>query len=157
MKMRLQPLPLSLPIVALLLATALACPIARPPVPQEYYDFRADLIVAVEDTTVATIAEHPDMQARLDSRLPDLSAILTTDSLIATLDGDPVLWTLAGPVAATLRQTLEADGVGGRVRSSFRNADGQRLAVDAIIIGFGKALRRLRREAGDEGRSRESG
>jgi hypothetical protein len=127
-----------------LLAAALACPIQRPPVPREYYVFRAALEESVADTAVAEMEGDPAMQDRLEERLPDLAAILTTDSLVATLDVDPFLWPLGSAVASVLMQMLESDHARGRVRSAYGNPDGQRLAVDAIVIGFGKSLRRLR-------------
>lgn len=126
------------------MATVLACPIQRPSVPREYYDFRAELQESVADTATAEMAGDPGMQDRLEERLPDLAAILTTDSLIATLDVDPFLWPLGSAVAAVLMRALDPDHTGGRVRSAFENPDGQRLAVDAIVIGFGKSLRRTR-------------
>jgi hypothetical protein len=133
------------------LAAFLACPIQRPPIPWEYYDFRAALQESVADTAVAEMEGAPPMQDRLEDRLPDLAAILTTDSLVATLDVDPFLWPLGSAVAAVLMQTLDSDLAGGRVRSAYGNPDGQRLAVDAIVIGLGKSLRRLR--AGEVERS----
>ena len=127
-----------------MLAAALACPIQRPPIPWEYYGFREELQQSVADTAVAEMADDPAMQDRLEDRLPDLAAILTTDSLVATLDVDPYLWPLGSAVASLLLQTLDTDRAGGRVRTAFESPDGQRLAVDAIVIGFGKSLRRLR-------------
>ncbi len=127
-----------------MLAAVLACPIQRPPIPPEYYGFRTALQESVADTAVAEMEGDSAMQERLEDRLPDLAAILTTDSLVATLDVDPFLWPLASAVAAVLMRTLDSDHAGGRVRSAYGNPDGQRLAVDAIVIGFGKSLRRLR-------------
>ncbi len=130
---------------ALLLAAAvLACPIQRPSVPWEYYDFRAALQESVADTARAELEGDPAMQERLEDKLPDLAAILTTDSLVATLDVDPFLWPLGSAIAAVLLKTLDSDHASGRVRSAHRNPDGQRLAVDAIVIGLGKGLRRSR-------------
>jgi hypothetical protein len=129
---------------ALLLAAALACPIQRPPVPREYYAFHAALQEIVADTAAAEMEDDPAMQSTLEDRLPDLAAILTTDSLVATLDSDPFLWPLGSAVAAVLMRTLDSDHAGGRVRSAYEKPDGQRLAVDAIVIGLGRGLRRLR-------------
>jgi hypothetical protein len=134
----------AVPTTLILLAAALACPIQRPPIPREYYDFRAELQENVADTAVAEMEGDQAMQGRLEDRLPDLAAILTTDSLIATLDVDPFLWPLGSAVAAVLMRTLDSDIAGGRVRSAYGKPDGQRLAVDAIVIGLGKSLRRLR-------------
>jgi hypothetical protein len=133
------------------LAAFLACPIQRPPIPWEYYDFRAALQESVADTAVAEMEGDPAMQDRLEDRLPDLAAILTTDSLVATLDVDPFLWRLGSAVAAVLLRTLDSELAGGRVRSAYEKPDGQRLAVDAVVIGLGKSLRRLR--AGEVERS----
>ncbi len=127
-----------------MLVAVLACPIQRPPIPREYYAFRAALQESVADTAFAEMEGDPAMQDRLEDRLPDLAAILTTDSLVATLDVDPLLWRLGSAVASVLMQTLESDHARGRVRSAYGNPAGQRLAVDAIVIGFGKSLRRLR-------------
>ena len=142
----------SVPTFLFLLAAVLACPIQRPPIPREYYGFRAALQESVADTAVAELKGDPAMQDRLEDRLPDLAAILTADSLVATLDVDPFLWPLGSAVAAVLMKTLDSEHAGGRVRSAYENPDGQRLAVDAIVIGFGKSLRRLR--AGEVERSR---
>jgi len=130
--------------ILFLLAAALACPIQRPPIPWEYYGFRAVLEESVADTAAAELRGDPAMQDRLEDRLPDLAAILTTDSLVATLDGDAFLWPLASAVAAVLMRTLESEHATGRVRSAYGNPDGQRVAVDAIVIGLGKGLRCLR-------------
>ena len=86
------------------------------------------------------------MQERLDDRLSDLSAILLVDSLIVFLDTDAVLWPLAGAVTVALTRSLGSDEVGGSVRDAIQNPDGQRQAVDAIVIGLGMALRRVRTE-----------
>ncbi|UCC71678.1 MAG: hypothetical protein JSV86_15040 [Gemmatimonadota bacterium] len=147
----MRPVAAAIPATIALIAAALACPIQRPSVPWEYYDFRADLQEAVADTTVAELEGDMVAQERLDVSLTDLAAILTTDSLVAALDSDPVLWPLASAVAASIHRTLESDRVGGRVRSAFDSPDGQRLAVDAIVIGFGKALRRFKVTAVERG------
>lgn len=136
---------LKLGIAVIVLATAIACPIQRPPVPQEYYEFRAALEMAVADTATFVMLGDAEMRERLDSRLPELAAITSPDSLIALLDNDPVLWMLASPLASVLQRTLR--GAGGRTQSVYRNPDGQRLAVDAVIIGLGKAIRRSRAAA----------
>jgi hypothetical protein len=127
-----------------LLASAVACPIARPPVPPEYYGFRAQLQGAVTDTAVVEMDGLPKMQDSLESKLPDLAAILTVDSLLAALDASPTLSPLAGATATALRMTLDSKAVGGGVRAAFRNPDGQRQAVDAIVIGLGRAVHVLR-------------
>ncbi len=124
-------------------ATLVACPIRRPAVPTEYFGFRADLESAIADTSASVMSGETVIKQRLYGRLPQLSAIVSTDSLIATLEADTVLERLAGPIAATLARALDADGVGGGVRKAFKKRDGQRLAVDGIIVGLGKALRRL--------------
>jgi hypothetical protein len=131
-------------LLVLVSSTSLAaCPIRRPAVPTEYFGFRADLETAVADTSVSVMSGETEMQQRLYGRLPELSAIVSTDSLIATLQVDTVIESLAGPIEATLTRALGADGVGGTVRKAFKKPDGQRLAVDGIIVGLGKALRRL--------------
>ena len=132
-------------------ATLVACPIKRPAVPAEYFSFRADLETAIADTTVSVMSGETLMQQRLYGRLPQLSAIVSTDSLIATLEADTVIERLAGPVEATLARALGADGVSGGVRKAFKKRDGQRLAVDGIIVGLGKALRRLGFEPAPDG------
>lgn len=141
----------TVPTALLLLAALIGCPIQRPAVPWEYYDFRAALQQSVTDTAVAEMSGDPEMQERLEDRLPDLAAIVTTDSLVAVLDEDPFLWRLASAVAAVLLQTLDSELASGRVRSAYGHPDGQRLAVDAIVIGFGRSLRILR--AGEVERS----
>ncbi|MGD2218137.1 MAG: hypothetical protein PVJ64_15375 [Gemmatimonadales bacterium] len=140
----MRPLTSAVSTILFLSAAVLGCPINRPPVPWEYYDFRAALLASVADTSVAEMEGDPAMQDRLEDRLPDLAAILTTDSLVATLDTDPFLWPLASAVAAVLMRTLASDHATGSVRSAYDKPDGQRLAVDAIVIGLGRSLRRLR-------------
>jgi len=125
----------------------LACPISRPSVPPEYYDFRAQLQAAVTDTAVVEMEGLPRMQDSLQARLPDLAAILTVDSLLAALDASPTLSPLAGATATTVRIELNAKNVGGGVRNAFQNPDGQRQAVDAIVIGLGRAVHLLRTSA----------
>jgi len=127
-----------------LLALTAACPIARPSVPLEYFDFRARLQAAISDTAVVEMEGLPMMRDSLEARLPDLAAILTVDSLVAALDASPTLSPLAGAAATTVRITLESKSVGGSVRRAFRNADGQRQAVDAMVIGLGRAVHLLR-------------
>ncbi len=131
-------------VAAVLLLAALACPIQRPPVPADYYDFRATLQAAVTDTALVELAGRPAMQSRLEARLPQLAAIVASDSLLAALRFDSLLEPLSGSVQAVLSRALEAPGVSGGVRKAFREPDGQRLAVDAILIGLGTALRRLK-------------
>ncbi len=114
--------------------------------PPEYYEFRALLQEAIADTVASELRGDVEMQERLDSRLSDLSAILLVDSLIVDLDTDPVLWPVAGAVTFALNRTLNSDEVGGSVRDAIQNRDGQRQAVDAIVIGLGLALRRVRTE-----------
>lgn len=126
----------------------LACPIQRAPVPPEYMSFRARLQDAVTDTARVEMEGLPRMQDRLDIRLTDLAAILTVDSLLTALDADRELAPLSGALATTVRIQLEAKGVDGGVRKAFRNPDGQRQAVDAIVIGLGQALYRVRASRG---------
>ena len=137
-----------LPLGAGLAAATLACPIARPAVPAEYYDFRFTLQEAVADTVAAELRGDVEAQQRLDDSLTDLAAILLVDSLIVSLDSDAVLWPLAGAVTVALNRTLRSDETAGSVRDAIRNPDGQRQAVDAIVIGLGLALRRARMEGG---------
>ena len=129
--------------------TAIACPIARPPVPPEYYDFRADLQIAVTDTALVELEGLPRMQAHLDSRLTELAAITRTDSLFSTLSTDPVLIPLAGAIATSIRILFERGDYGGDARDAFNNPDGQRLAVDAIVVGLGRAVYLLREDGLD--------
>ncbi len=125
--------------------------------PAEYYDFRAQLQAAVTDTAMVEMEGLPGMQDSLQARLPDLAAILSVDSLLAALDASPTLSPLAGATATTLRIELNAKNVGGGVRNAFMNADGQRQAVDAIVLGLGRAVHLLRSAAGKEKSSRSSG
>lgn len=125
-------------------AAGIACPIQRPSVPAEFYPFRAALEAAVADTAVIVMEGRPAIRERLYSRLPELAAVLTTDSLLRALAADTLLEPVAGPVAAQLDATLRSTETGGRARAAFRNPDGQRQAVDAILIGLGTAVRRLR-------------
>jgi hypothetical protein len=125
------------------LVSAVACPIQRPPVPPEYLDFRARLQTAVTDTALVEMEGLGRMQARLEGRLTDLAAITRVDSLLAALEADEELYPLSGAIATTVRIRLEARGVSGSVRNAFANPDGQRLAVDAIVIGLGRALHLL--------------
>lgn len=131
-------------------AASLACPLSRPTVPFEYLDFRADLQRAVTDTALHEMRGLPKMQARLEDRLTELAAIRRTDSLLATLESDLELRPLAGAIATTLRIELESERVGGGVREAFANPDGQRLAVDGVIVGLGRALYLLRKRANEE-------
>ncbi len=142
---------------AVSLGGLLGCPIARPPVPPEYYDFRIMLQEAVADTTAGELRGDVEMQDRLDERLTDLAAIVRVDSLIVSWDSDAVLWPVAGAVTVALNRTLGTDGVGGSVRDAFQRPEGQRQAVDAIVIGLGRALRRVRTEGqAGEGDARQS-
>lgn len=126
-----------------LLAAALACPIQRPAIPIEYYGFRGDLQGAVTDTALVTMAGDRAMRDLLENRLSELAAYLSVDSLIATLAADGALNPLAGAIETKLNEILSSDGVGGNVRDAFVKPDGQRLAVDAIVIGLGRALHQL--------------
>ena len=138
-------------VAAVALTATLACPIQRSPVPREYIGFRAGLQDAVTDTARVEMEGLARMQERLEIRLPDLAAILTVDSLLTALAADRELAPLSGAVATTVRIQLEAKGVGGGVRKAYRNPDGQRQAVDAIVIGLGRALYRLRSSGGSSG------
>jgi hypothetical protein len=135
----------------------MGCPISRPSVPVEYYDFRAQLQTAVTDTAMVEMEGLPRMQDSLQARLPDLAAILTVDSLLAALDASPTLSPLAGATASTVRMELNAENVGGGVRRAFQNPDGQRQAVDAIVIGLGRAVHLSRSSVEKEMSSRSSG
>ncbi|KPK82494.1 MAG: hypothetical protein AMS25_02190 [Gemmatimonas sp. SM23_52] len=130
-----------------LLIAALACPIQRPPVPPEYLDFRAELQSAVSDTAVVVLDGQPTMRVWLEERLTTLAAVVRTDSLLALLQRDTLLAPLAGAIAAKLATTLGSKRVGNSVRKAYGNSHGQRQAVDAIVIGLGLALRRLKSEA----------
>ena len=128
--------------------TIVACPIQRAPVPPEFMGFRAQLQDAVTDTALVEMDGLTRMQDRLEIRLTDLAAIVTVDSLLTALDADRELAPLSGAIATTVRIQLEARGVGGGVRKAYRNPDGQRQAVDAIVIGLGRALYRVRSSPG---------
>ncbi len=129
--------------IAALSGAVLACPIQRPPVPADYYDFQAVLRAAVADSAEVALAERWAARSHLEQRLPELAARVETDSLLEALAADSLLSPLAAVVDAALRRALESNGVSGGVRKAFRKPDGQRLAVDAILIGLGQALRRL--------------
>jgi len=129
-------------------ATIVGCPIQRAPVPPEYMGFRAGLQDAVTDTALVEMDGLTRMQDRLEIRLTDLAAIVTVDSLLTALNADRELAPLGGAVATTVRIQLEAREVGGGVRKAYRNPDGQRQAVDAIVIGLGRALYRVRSSPG---------
>jgi hypothetical protein len=135
-------------LIGVAAATTLACPIQRAPVPPEYMGFRAQLQDAVTDTARVEMEGLARMQERLEIRLTDLAAILTVDSLLTALDADRELAPLSGAIATTVRIQLEAKGVDGGVRKAYRNPDGQRQAVDAIVIGLGRALYRVRSSRG---------
>lgn len=126
------------------LIAGLACLIQRPPVPLEYFDFRADLQAAVTDTAVVVLEGQPAMRVWLEEQLTTLAAIVRIDSLLATVRRDTLLVPLAGPIDAKLAMTLGSKDVGGSVRKAYRNRHGQRQAVDAVVIGLGVALRRLK-------------
>lgn len=126
---------------------ALACPIQRPPVPPQYLDFRAALQAAVTDTAVVVLRGQPTVQVWLEERLTTLAAVVRTDSLLALLQRDTLLAPLAGAIAVQLATTLDSKRVGNSARKVYRNPHGQRQAVDAIVIGLGLALRRLKTEA----------
>lgn len=136
-------------VASVVLAAALACPIQRPAVPPEYYDFRAQLQEAVTDTALVEMQGLSRMQAQLAERLADLAAILSVDSLLADLGADAELYPLSGAIATTVRIELESKGISGSVRDAFLTPDGQRQAVDAILIGLGRALHMLESAAGD--------
>lgn len=123
---------------------AVACPIQRPPVPAGYLEFRSHLQSAVADTAGQVLAGRLAAQERLDERLPELSALLATDSLVASLARDSLLAPLAAAVSSVIASELDPERTSGKVRKAFGLADGQRLAVDAIVIGLGTALRKLR-------------
>ena len=137
--------PAVLAATALLIA-GLACPIQRPPVPAEYVDFRAELQSAVSDTAVVVLDGRPTMRLWLEEQLTTLAAVVRTDSLLAVLQRDTLLAPLAGAIAAKLSTTLDSKRVGSSVRKAYRNPDGQRQAVDAVVIGLGLAIRRLKSE-----------
>lgn len=130
-------------LIAVMGGAAVACPIQRPPVPADYYEFREALGTAVAESAEVALAGNPAYRSRLEERLPELAALVETDSLLVALAADSLLSPLAGVVGATLNHALESGEVSGGTRKAFRNPDGQRLAVDAILIGLGRALRRL--------------
>jgi hypothetical protein len=138
-------------LASLVIASAamiVACPIQRAPVPPEYMGFRARLQDAVTDTARVEMNGLARMQDRLEIRLTDLAAVVTVDSLLTALNADRELAPLSGAIATTVRIQLEARSVGGGVRKAYRNPDGQRQAVDAIVIGLGRALYRVRSSPG---------
>lgn len=126
-----------------LAGVVLACPIQRPPLPSDYIPFRDALRDSVAELAYSELAGKPAAQERLRERLVSFATITQTDSLFAALESDAKLWPLADGVAATVAAVLESDAADGGVRKAFRKPEGQRLAVDAVVIGFGKALRRL--------------
>jgi hypothetical protein len=132
----------SLAAVALA-ALVLGCPIQRPPIPRDYIPFRDALRDSVAEITYAELAGRPATEERLRERLAFFATIAQTDSLLAALQSDATLRPLADPVAETLVAVLDSDVADGGVRKAFRKPEGQRLAVDAVVIGFGNALRRL--------------
>ncbi len=129
--------------VAALGGALLACPIQRPPVPTDYFEFREALRATVAEAAESELAGRPASRSRLQERMPELAAQVETDSLLATLAADSLLSPLTAVVRTALDRALESRGVSGGVRKAFRKPDGQRLAVDAILIGLGQALRRL--------------
>lgn len=135
--------PVRATLIAAMAGAAVACPIQRPPVPADYYEFREALGTAVADSAEVALAGNPAYRSRLEERFPELASYVETDSLFVALAADSLLSPLAGVLGATLNRALESEHVSGGVRNAFRNPDGQRLAVDAILIGLGRALRRL--------------
>jgi hypothetical protein len=126
-----------------LAALALGCPIQRPPLPRDYIPFRDALRDSVAERTHAELTGRPATEGRLRERLASLATIAQTDSLLVALQSDAALRPLADPVAETLAVLLVSDVADGGVRKAFQKPEGQRLAVDAVLIGFGNALRRL--------------
>lgn len=131
-----------------LLTAVLGCPIQRPPIPLDYYRFRDVLRDSVRSVAVVELSGRVAMQERLEEELPAFSTLTRPDSLLATLGADPILSPLAAPLERTVREVLESDVGSGAVRKAFRKPDGQRLAVDAILIGLGQALRQVRTSGG---------
>lgn len=134
-----------------LLGCALACPLQRPVIPAEYYDFRADLQALVTDTALVVMEGDREAQDMLENRLTELAVYLTVDALLERMAADEPLRHLAEAVLARTNVLLQSDDLGGRVRKAFAHPDGQRLAVDAILVGLGRALYRVRSESGGVG------
>lgn len=124
-------------------AVVLGCPIQRPPIPRDYIPFRDAVRDSVAEVTYAALDGWPALEERLRERFPSFATITHTDSLFVALESDARLRPLADAVATTLRAVLDSDAADGGVREAFREPEGQRLAVDAVLIGFGNALRRL--------------
>ncbi len=140
-------------LLCCLLSAELACPLQRPVIPAEYYDFRADLQAVVMDTALVVMEGDREAQDMLGDRLTELAAYLTVDSLLERMAADEPLRHLAEAVLTKTNVLLESDDVRGRVRNAFTSPDGQRLAVDAILVGLGRALYRVRSESGRFGGS----
>jgi len=141
--------------LAALTTVTVGCPIQRPPVPMDYFPFRDALRDSVAAVAEVEMAGRPSLQGRLEESIAELAPLTRTDSLFQTLAADPLLSPLAVSLEDALQGVLRSDAASGRARKAFGRAEGQRLAVDAILIGLGTALRRLRvdREEG-AGRSR---
>lgn len=123
-----------------------ACPIQRPPVPMDYFPFRDALRDSVAAVAHLELVGRPALQDGLEESIPQLSTVTRTDSLFTRLAADPVLSSLSSPLESALQGVLASDAASGGARKAFRRPEGQRLAVDAIIIGLGMALRRVRVE-----------
>ncbi len=137
---RLRPALAALGLFALLAG----CLVQRPLIPQQYYGFRGALQVAITDTAMVVMAGRDSMQARLQQRLTELSSLVVVDSVVATLYADDRLSRLGGAVRRTVTEVLDSGEFGGSVREAYLNPDGQRLAVDAVVVGLGRALHLLR-------------
>ena len=116
----------------------------RPLIPQQYYGFRGALQVAITDTAMVVMAGRDSMQARLQQRITELSSLVVVDSVVATLYADDRLSRLGGAVRRTVAEVLDSGEFGGSVQEAYLNPDGQRLAVDAVVVGLGRALHLLR-------------
>ncbi len=116
----------------------------RPLIPQQYYGFRGALQVAITDTAMVVMAGRDSMQARLQQRITELSSLVLVDSVVATLYADDRLSRLGGAVERTVAEVLDSGEFGGSVREAYLKSDGQRLAVDAVVVGLGRALHLLR-------------
>ena len=137
---RLRPALAALGLFALLAG----CLVQRPLIPQQYYGFRGALQVAITDTAMVVMAGRDSMQARLQQRITELSSLVVVDSVVATLYADDRLSRLGGAVRRTVAEVLDSGEFGGSVQEAYLNPDGQRLAVDAVVVGLGRALHLLR-------------
>ena len=93
---------------------------------------------------MVVMAGRDSMQARLQQRITELSSLVVVDSVVATLYADDRLSRLGGAVRRTVTEVLDSGEFGGSVREAYLNPDGQRLAVDAVVVGLGRALHLLR-------------